>query len=169
MQANRRTEDADKTSRVLLSEGLCLHHLYLLITNIAVVFQFASTDNCQLVLLVRKQKLHLNALDSVFGPYNLFQEGFYEFHRRRRNSAGNVPRRNFMVSNIISPGLLPIKSRIAVCFKCIYILPTGILCIFLYLGGCRPQAKFQGAQYILLSPPIDQYLQYFQSYSVRPA
>ena len=75
----------------------------------------------------------------MFGPYNLFQEGFYEFHRRRRNSAGNVPRRNFMVSNIISPGLLPIKSRIAVCFKCIYILPTGLLCIFLYLGGCRPQ------------------------------
>lgn len=75
----------------------------------------------------------------MFGPYNLFQEGFYEFHRRRRNSAGNVPRRNFMVSNIISPGLLPIKSRIAVCFKCIYILPTGLLCIFLYLVGCRPQ------------------------------
>ena len=85
--------------------------------------------------------MHLNALDSVFGPYNLFQEGFYEFHRRRRNSAGNVPRRNFMVSNIISPGLLPIKSRIAVCFKCIYILPTGLLCIFLYLRGCRPQGK----------------------------
>ena len=102
MQANRRTEDADKTSRVLLSEGLCLHHPYLSITNIAVVFQFASNNNCQLFFLVRNHKLHLNALDSVFGPYNLFQEGFYEFHRRRRNSAGNVPRRNFLVSNIIS-------------------------------------------------------------------
>ena len=124
-----------------MSEGFCLHHPYLSITNIAVVFQFASNNNCQLPLLVRKQKLHLNALDSVFGPYNLFQEGFYEFHRRRRNSAGNVPRRNFMVSNIISPVLLPIKSRIAVCFKCIYILPTGLLCIFLYLEGCSPQGK----------------------------
>ena len=114
-QANRRTEDADKTSRVLMSEGFCLHHPYLSITNIADVFQFARNENCQLLLLVRKHKLHLNALDSVFWPFNLFQEGFYEFHRRRRNSAGNVPRRNFMVSNIISLGQ-PIQSRIAVCF-----------------------------------------------------
>ena len=92
-QANRRTEDADKTSRVLMSEGFCLPHPYLSITNIADVFQFARNENCQLLLLVRKHKLNLNALDSVFWPFNLFQEGFYEFHWRRRNSAGNVPSR----------------------------------------------------------------------------
>ena len=150
-----------------MSEGFCLHHHpYLSITNTADVFQFARNENCQLLLLVRKHKLHLNALDSVFGPYNLFQEGFYEFHRRRRNSAGNVPRRNFMVSNIISPLLLPIKSRIAVCCTFSPLVFCAYFCIW---KGAARKAKFQGAQYILLSPPIDQYLQYFQSFSVRPA
>ena len=169
MQANRRTEDADKTSRVLLSEGLCLHHLYLLITNIAVVFQFASNNNCQLLLSMRKQKLHLNALDSVFGPYNLFQEGFYEFHRRRRNSAGNVPRRNFMVSNIISQSFYLLNLGLQNALNVFIFSPLVFCAYFCICEGAGRKANFQGAQYILLSPPIDQYLQYIQSYSGRPA
>ena len=70
-----------------------------------------------------------------------------------------------MVSNIISLGP-PIQFWIAVCFIFSPLVFCAYFCIWKVAGR---KAKFQGAQYILLSPPIDQYLQYFQSYSVRPA
>ena len=73
-----------------------------------------------------------------------------------------------MVSNIISLGQ-PIKSRIAVCFICFIFSPLVFCAYFCIWLGAGRKAKFQGAQYILLSPPIDQYLQYIQSYSGRPA
>ena len=52
----------------------------------------------------------------------------------------------------------------------VFIFSPLVFCAYFCIWeGAGRKAKFQGAQYILLSPPIDQYLQYFQSYSVRPA